>query len=136
MICDGLGLDAAELRLVVEWLEINPQDEAVPLEAAQAAALKAHGGDRRSEEFQLGVTKLKLSSDGGMTATYVVDRLERHGHHELAAQVRAGQISANAAAIQAGFRRRPSKFDLAMRWLPEFTERERRQLKQALEGAQ
>jgi hypothetical protein len=39
------------------------------------------------------------------SASHWLARLDRD-HHELAAQVRAGKLTANAAAIEAGFRKR------------------------------
>jgi hypothetical protein len=36
---------------------------------------------------------------------YILARLDRDGHAGLAAKVRAGTMSANAAAIEAGFRK-------------------------------
>jgi hypothetical protein len=41
------------------------------------------------------------------TKTHVLARLDRD-HPKIAAEVRAGKISANAAAIQAGFRKKPT----------------------------
>jgi hypothetical protein len=129
MIREGLGLDEAGLRLIVEWLDLNPQDEAVPLETARAAALRAHGGDRRSAEFQIRDTKLKQGRDN---RDYILARLERDFQHELAAKVRAGQMSANAAAIEAGYRKQLSPFEIACRQIPKLSREERRQLAEAL----
>jgi hypothetical protein len=42
----------------------------------------------------------------GRGAAYTLARLERDGHQRLAAQVRSGRMSANAAAIEAGYRKR------------------------------
>jgi hypothetical protein len=134
LIQDGLGLKPPELRLVVEWLRLNPQDDAVAFETAKEQALLAHGGDRRSEEFQLGNTKLKPSASG-MTAPYIIARLERDRHHKLAADVRAGRLSANAAAVQAGYRERPSPLEIALRQIPKLNANERELLRRALTKA-
>jgi hypothetical protein len=39
----------------------------------------------------------------------ILDRLDREGHAELAARVRAGELSISAAAFEAGFKPRPRK---------------------------
>ena len=44
---EGYGLEPEEVAIAVRWLELNPLDEAVPLEAA--VKLNEQGGDRRSE---------------------------------------------------------------------------------------
>ena len=45
------------------------------------------------------------SSEGGTSATYALRRLKRD-HPELAEKVVSGKLSAHAAAIEAGFRKR------------------------------
>lgn len=66
------------------------------------ARLADHGGDRRSSEFQ--VDNINLKTQGGTSETYTVRRLRRDGHADLADQVERGELSANKAAIKAGFR--------------------------------
>ncbi|MFL5238667.1 MAG: hypothetical protein ACJ8EL_13885 [Rhizomicrobium sp.] len=51
--------------------------------------------------FVPGVDKDKSSR--GNSAEYVASRLDRDGHTDLAADVRAGRMSANAAAKQVGY---------------------------------
>ena len=43
------------------------------------------------------------------------------------------ELSANAAAIEAGFRKKLSKFEQIMKWLPDLTPTEKRKLKEMLE---
>jgi len=76
--------------------------------------LGRHGGDRRSERAKadrLGhendVSKLKPSEAN--TKVYWLARLDRDGHAELAAKVRAGELSATAAAIEVGYCKPPRK---------------------------
>jgi hypothetical protein len=71
------------------------------------AELAANGGDRRSKEFQF--DNIKLKNSGGTSDTYTLRRLRRDYKlgtlkEDLAAQVESGELSANAAAIQAGWR--------------------------------
>ena len=86
----------------------------MPLETAKILALQAHGGDRRSEQGSIPTLKV------GRGREYDVARLDRYSP-ELAAEVRAGNLSANAAAIQAGFRKKPSPFEIARRQVPKLT---------------
>lgn len=80
--------------------------------------LHGHGGDRRSEQAkadQVGphedVSKLKPSEAN--TKAHWLARLDQSTeptHHDLAAKVRAHTMTATAAAIEAGFRKkRPSR---------------------------
>jgi hypothetical protein len=47
-------------------------------------------------------------------------------------EVCAGNLSANAAAIQAGFRKKLTKFEQIVKWLPSLSDEERSQLKEML----
>jgi hypothetical protein len=50
----------------------------------------------------------------GNTKSYTLSRLQKH-RPELYEQVKAGQLTANAAAVEAGFRRKPEPFQQACR---------------------
>lgn len=63
--------------------------------------LKRRGRPKKGEE-KVGNTNI---SKGGSTAAYILARLDRDGHAELAAKVRAKTMSANAAAQAAGYRK-------------------------------
>lgn len=63
----------------------------------------AHGGDRRSKEFQADIVSLK--TEYGNSETYTLRRLRRD-REDLAERVESGELSAHSAAIQAGFRPR------------------------------
>lgn len=62
-----------------------------------------NGGDRRSEEFQR--NNVTLNEDRGNSPEYALRRLKRD-EPELAQRVLKGELSAHAAAVQAGFRPR------------------------------
>jgi hypothetical protein len=125
MIKDGLGLAEPELRLVWEWLERNPQNDAMPLETARAMALRQHGGDRRSE----GPCNASLKYG---TAAHWQARLRRD-RPDLAERVETGELSANAAAIEAGFRHRRTPFEVITRLITKLDAAERARLKEILE---
>jgi hypothetical protein len=64
--------------------------------------LGRHGGARRKGQKQSYNVTLKSRSN---SRAYILGRLDRDGHTELANRVRAGRLSANAAATAAGFHR-------------------------------
>jgi hypothetical protein len=132
MIRDGLGIDPEQAQLIVGWLDRQPQSEPVSFASAKVMALAAHGGDRRSEEFQVRDTNLKPSTD---TRDYILARLERDGHHDLAEDVRAGNISANRAAVTVGIRRQRTPFEIVLAQLGKLKQDERARLMELLEEA-
>src|SRR5262245_64443965 len=70
--------------------------------------LQAHGGDRRPKQGgeQSNVSTLKPSEKN--TAKHWMARLDRD-RPDLAAKVDAGLMTANAAAVEAGFRKKPGQ---------------------------
>jgi hypothetical protein len=103
MVRRGYALEPEEINIALEWLKHNPPDEPLPLD--QAVKL----GRRGTNQHTVGVGNTKSISRGGTTAAYILARLDRDGFTELAAKVRAGELSANAAAIKAGFRKKSVK---------------------------
>lgn len=69
-----------------------------PAGIQQEVKLRSHGGDRRSDQ----ANNISLKSHG-TARRYTVARLERD-RPDLASRVKAGELSANAAAIEAGIR--------------------------------
>jgi hypothetical protein len=67
----------------------------------------------------------------GNSRAYTVDRLSREAPGLYQAVVR-GELSANRAAIEAGFRKPPKPFDQIRKLLPKLTPAERLQLKDLL----
>jgi hypothetical protein len=67
--------------------------------AIRKAELAAHGRPKKGDNVTF------LSGDRGNSETYTVRRLRRD-HPDLADRVEQGALSANAAAIEAGFRSR------------------------------
>jgi hypothetical protein len=99
-------------------LELTDPDSITPFH--RAVALGQHGGDRRSQKDQGCNATLKRG-----TAAHWIARLDRDGHAELAAKVRTGMLSANAAAIAAGFRKVRTPLEQISRLLPKLTTEER-----------
>jgi hypothetical protein len=101
----GLELDPDMVRWAVEGLKKLKPEEAVGFHAA--AALGKHGEHGRGRpKDRDGNTSSKHQND----SDYVTARLARD-NPELAEQVLAGELSAHAAAITAGFRRRTVQVD-------------------------
>lgn len=104
LLSDGLGIDPDDVRIAVEWLTKHEPEEPIGL----PAVLGKHG------EYGRGRPKNRVdnrnSNVGGTRRSYTLARLRRD-HPRLAAQVEAGEISANAAAVEAGFRRKTITVD-------------------------
>jgi hypothetical protein len=99
-------------------------------EGAKTLALQSHGGDRRSEDVQpCANTSLKYGTAEHWQARLARDDLD------MAARVRRGELSADAAAKQKGWRKpRPkhTKFEQIVKWLSALTPEERHQLNELL----
>ena len=102
MVRKGYGLKPEEINVAVEWLRLNPPKEPIPLKVA--VKLGKRGRPKKGEEKGDNVT---LNGRGNSRA-YTLARLDRDEHTELAGKVRSGEMSANAAAIQMGYRKRPT----------------------------
>jgi hypothetical protein len=120
MIREGYGLEPDDINVAVEWLKLNPPAEPVALD--QAITLGKWGRPKKGEEKPCN-TSFKYG-----TRDHWLLRLERDGHVDLAAKVRAGELSANAAAIEAGFRKRATPLERILKLLPKLTPTECRQL--------
>jgi hypothetical protein len=118
------GFESSEMfwreKIHIEEAEVADLQEA--LKCCESAigiddvrALMKHGGDRKSEEYLDGLKALSGRDQvdninlikGGTNPVYTLRRLKRD-NPELAERVVNGELSANAAAIQAGFRK-PTK---------------------------
>jgi hypothetical protein len=132
-INQGLGLDPE----MVEWAIVGLQQlsrtaEQKPVEyevAAFIGKLAQHGGDRRSEQAKADQACNASLKYG--TAAYWASRLDRD-RPDLAARVRTREISANAAAKLAGWRRERSAFETICALLPKLSDAECRSLRAEL----
>jgi hypothetical protein len=73
-----------------------------------------------------------MTSVQGNSLGYTPARLKR-AHAEFYGRVIAGELSANVAAIEAGFRMRPSALEQILKLVPKLTVEERRQLREPLD---
>ena len=98
MIRTGLELEPAEIHAACDWLKANDPARAVSL----TTVLRQQGGDRRSataKKIQGATSTLKR---GSTSRAYRLARLDRD-RPDLAERVRGGDLSAAAAAREAGF---------------------------------
>lgn len=73
---------------------------------ARANPAAAHGGDRKSEAVnQVDIINL---NQGGTSSDYTLRRLARDNRDDLLDAIEAGELSVNAAAISAGYRKKLS----------------------------
>jgi hypothetical protein len=84
---------------------------------AREGAGRPKKGESRGAENQDANGNLKKL--GSNARAYILARLDPDGYIELAAKVRAGTMSANAAAIEAGFRKQSTP--LVKKLLPKLT---------------
>jgi hypothetical protein len=104
----GWGEDPAKIEAVI-------RDDAEVL-AMWREAMKAQGKRNLPDNVK--------EVTAGNSRAYTVSRLQREAP-DLFAKVAAGEISANAAAIKAGFRKRKSPLDQLLHWWARCGEQER-----------
>jgi hypothetical protein len=73
-----------------------------------------------------------MKAEQGTSRPYVLSRLKR-ARPDLFDRVVAGELSANAASIEAGFKIRLTPFAQIVKWIPKLTLQERRQITEQLE---
>jgi hypothetical protein len=119
MIREGYELDPSQIELAVAWLKHNQPGEAIGLDAvkvqvaeARTNPLKQHGeiGNGRSEECRGD----NITSTRGTGTDYTLRRLARDAP-DMLDKVESGELSVNQAAIQAGIRKKPTAFEIALK---------------------
>lgn len=140
MIREGYALKAEEIRLAVEWLELNPPADPIGLPDVAKRAARAQELDAKDRENQRPAHK-HIDRDvyaetgdvhvrpTGNTAAAALRRL-RKDRPDIHARVLSGEISANAGMVEAGFRkpRRSTKrtpLDQLRHWWKRASEDER-----------
>lgn len=107
MIRHGYGLDPVEIDLAVAWLRHNENGEPIALDDVKAKVAEAK---REALEVKQGtrtdLTSLNIKEVDGNSNGHVLRRLAREGFEELLGKIESGEMSVNAAAIQAGFRKK------------------------------
>ena len=117
----GLGYDADVLDAIQEETRQITLGEKV----AEIAALQAHGGDRRSEEFQPSNAKVEIRY--GANTSYLTARLKRD-HPTIAEDLAQGKYrSVRAAAKAAGIVHELSPLDYLHRYWRQVSTEDRLQ---------
>lgn len=109
MIREGYELEPAQVSLAVAWLKANGTEKPVGL--GEIAPLAKHGGNRKPEHGQADNISLK---GYGTDTEYTLRRLKRDAP-ELLVQIESGELSVNAAAIKAGFRKKPNPEEVCIK---------------------
>lgn len=110
---------------ITGWGEDPAKIEAVIRDDAEVLAMWRESmkpGQGRRTDLVDNVTQVQKPK--GNSRSYAVSRLQREAP-ELFAKVAAGEISANAAAIKAGFRKRKTPLDQLRSWWAKASQAER-----------
>jgi hypothetical protein len=107
------------------------RDDQTALTLYEQAIVGKHGGDRKSEKARIKTDNISLDPQHGTSRAGTLRRLAKD-YPELHSRVVAGDLSANAAAIEAGFRKPPKPFETIRKLLPKLTPEERQKLKEML----
>ena len=99
-IRDGLKLDPKMVEWALEGLQATRPDVAVGFADAVQLGHAKHAGPGRGHKTDSNTTRF------GRDAAYIQARLKRDGHTELLAKIDNGELSANAAAVELGWRSR------------------------------
>jgi hypothetical protein len=123
MLAEELGVDARAIRQAIT-------------EARKRRDLQAYGGKRegagrpkKGESRENQGDNITLKSERGTSRAYILARLDRDGFRELAIKVRAGEMSASKAAVQAGFSKKLTRVEQAQRLVKAMTNPELRAFK-------
>lgn len=124
--------------MALAWLKANGTGKPVgigeikeKIAEAKANPLADHGGDRKSAEDQ--VDNVNLKAKGGNDTEYTLRRLARDAP-EMLAKIETGELSVNAAAIQAGIRKKPTAYETALKAVGKLSDYEWTRLKKAIDG--
>jgi hypothetical protein len=115
MVRDGYDLSPAEVDVAREWLRLNPPDGDLPFQRVldRAAAYRAadekvkadrRPGGRPPKTFDTSDGDVKGFAPTGNSVSYALQKL-RDERPDLHSRVLAGELTANAAMVEAGFRK-------------------------------
>lgn len=110
MIREGYELDPAQVELAVAWLKANGIER--PVAMSDIVPLAKHGVNQHCKT-QVGGDNVTSSKRGNHTE-YALRRLARDCP-EMLDKIEAGELSVNAAAIQAGIRKKLTQEDICLR---------------------
>jgi hypothetical protein len=97
------------------------KDDPVILAEWTQATTGQHGGDRKSGKNKFDV--INLDPKTGTSRAYLLGRLKRE-RPDLFYRVTRKELSTHAAAIEAGFRKKPSLLEQVLKSVPKLTDEE------------
>jgi hypothetical protein len=103
----GWGQNPDKIQAVI-------QDDPEALALFREAMVDGPGGDKKSEDRIISDNITNCTMDRGTSKSYTVSRLKRD-RPDLFERVVAGELSANRAAIEAGFRKVPTTLEQMVR---------------------
>ena len=107
------------------------EHDSTAVRAGNATGANQHGGgiaDNISNS-----TDKKREHPHGTSKDYTLRRLARAGRNDLLGRIESGELSANKAAIEAGFRRKPTPLEQVMKLLDKLDPGELRQIVEVCE---
>jgi hypothetical protein len=119
----GLELDPQMVKWALQGLERLKPDEPIPFQRAVELGKHGFGPGRGHKGKRVGITK--SLSDNGSTKEYIMARLQRDGHADLLARIYVGDLSANAAAEQMGYRKKKTPLEQLLHWWKKASDDER-----------
>jgi hypothetical protein len=118
------GVTAAKIYEMTFAVAVN---ELPPAMTPEEAGAKGGRGNKATTNGPI----FNSHGNGSNKASVTIARLKRD-YPELAKRVMAGELSPNAAAIEAGFRKKPTPFEIIVKQLPKLTPDERARLRSLL----
>jgi hypothetical protein len=112
MISDGLGLKPDEIRLAVDWLKLTNPGEPIPVDVAVRLGKKYQALDAETPDLMEHGGARQVGNKKSVTnlndASYALARLRRD-RPDIHARVLAGELTAHAGMVEAGFRKKPKR---------------------------
>jgi hypothetical protein len=118
---------AERLRCVQDGTRSN-QDENMNQYTTRIELTKVSSRTGESSENEGSDTTFVVTNDIGRGRNYWLARLDRDGPTELAAKVRAGEMSVHAAVVQLGWRRKPRPLERLLKRDPKLSDGKRARL--------
>ena len=105
----GWGEDIKKVEAVI-------RDDPEALVMFREAMKTERGGDHTSEEGKANHNNVMVCSDAiqGNSRAYSIARVQRSCDEETVAEVMAGRMSANAALVKAGIRKKPTREEICV----------------------
>ena len=141
MIREGYDLEPSKVELALAWLKANGTGKPIGIGEIKEKIAEAKDNPLLPPDFKEGrppkdnpksVDNINTSK-GGTDTKYTLRRLARDAP-EMLDRIEAGELSVNAAAIQAGIRKKPTAYEIALKAVSKLSSDEWNKLKEAIDG--